>query len=716
MAERAAIIKLKVRPDGSIQRAMKGVTDATQKANVAQIAMARKLAAEQKREADRAEKAKQQAATRSLQMQMRSMQAEKRESKRLADAQAKDAKRVADAKIREEERAAATRKRLEEGLARYKMSVQLRSARMAAQAAERSSRAEIREAQKSHREQVRMAKDLAERRRTIMASVAGGVVAGAGAAIARADSYAGAFGAQSREQMLVGAVDLRRRVARVGLQSGMNPEQRDSMQRSVLDVSARTGLGAGDVLAGLETAQAQFSEFGGAAAFAPMLGDLGEIAVATGADLQSVVKAMGVMRRQFGLTEDEMKQLGGVMVDAANKGNIEFADLASTFTSGLGALGRGAGMKGFAGAQTALGVAQVLGASDMTSAEAATRATNLVAALSKGDVRKGLRRQFGVNVENKDGSLRDLPTVIGELSRAGFGTTQKGTRRQEAIRDLQAREAFEILVKQYESAPELFGQLMRPDAEAGNRYVAETFKAMNAGELGQAATLGARQFANFMGSPELDELTKSALGAADALTQISAKYPAFAEKLGIALAAVAGFGITVAAVSRRIAPMRPLGAGVPGVPLPPGAPAAPGGSKLGRLGGGAMRAAGYAGMAYGAYEVASEVMPETMTRLHEGLGAAFYDATNGGEVARTASGRGIAPTEAPALRSHSGGSGTVALDQPSIKALSDATAAALRGGNATLRVQIDGPGRVVGTRQNDAFPAALDTGSAYSPQ
>jgi hypothetical protein len=642
MADRA-IIRISAIPDSDLRRALTGTVDGMRKAS-------RQVASEEAR----ARKASEQGAKKAAESQAR-------EAKKAADATVREAKRAANEAERAVAKSAAAQERevkRAEQEKRREIERTLRSAEKAARGQEReaakTARAQIREAEKSSRAQQRLAKDVSDARKGI-GLAAGGAVLGAGnAALGQVRGFQSAFGVKSSEEKLADAIAFKRRAILVGDMANLAPKEREGVEQRVLATSARTGVSADQLLAGLERAQDKFSDLRG---FTKILDDLANISVATGASVEDVVGSMGVMRRQLRLTDDEMLELGGAMVQAADLGNISFNDLSSNFAAALGALGRSGGLRGMEGAKKALAIAQTLGASDMGAAESATRATNLMTAFNKIDVQKAVRKRFNVDLTEGGkigGKLRDLPTVIQELAEKGFMDPTKGGARQLAFPDVQAKEAIEVLVTQFKDNPELTKQLLTLDPRVGAEAVKRRVAQMNAGTLGKASTMAARDFATFINSGEFDKFATTAVKSADSLAQLEAQYPLMTAAVKTTIGALQGF--VGALLAHRLA----FGAGGAGGGM--GAFGATQGGAFGQAAGMTLGQSfssssfigklGIAGAAIGtglsAYLATTAFLQATgIDKSIEALGARLHDIIYGGPTVTTTPGRGfVAETDA----------------------------------------------------------------------
>lgn len=711
MADRTgarAIIRITALPDSGLRRALTGTVDASRKAQADITRSQERESAKQARTTDKLSRYSIAVQRNSAAMAQRARDAETKSAERSAAKQATAASRLADAEAKAAERSAAAQKRSTEALELWKIRIQRNSAQIQAREAERSARGQIRDAQKLRRE------DQAVRRVGVNRVLAGGaLVAGAAsAAYGRVQSYASTFGAKSNEELASNAISFQRRSILVSDMGGQSAKERAAMQRKVLATSARTGVDAGELLAGLEVAQDRFSDLKG---FTTILDDLANISVATGASVDSVVGAMGVMRRQFGLTDDEMQQLGGSMVQAADLGNISFQDVADNFAGALGAMGRNANLKGISGATTALGISQALGASDVSASEASTLGVRLVSSLNDVKVQDALRKSFGVSVTEggvRGGALRGIPAIMREFVKAGVMDPSKGALRQKIFTEERGQRGFEVLATQFRDRPELMESLLNLDPAVGKASITRRVAAMNAGTAGRAATMGARNFAEFMQGDGMQKFLDSAVGSADELQKLQAKYPAMTDALGVSTGALKAFGTML--VAQVLLGRRGIGGG-----------ALPGGGSTSipafATGKGSLAAnIGTAAAALGVFATSFELT--TLALKQSGLdasieraGAWFYDLVHG-ETPRARKGLGAGKPR-----------GIVTDEQASISFVDETSSSmrVVRGGKvreqekppaASLKIEIVGPGRVVKTKSNDGFSdVSVENGSMSAP-
>lgn len=696
MPDAKAIIRISAAPDSSLRKALAGTVDAMQKAAKQSAATEIKAAKEAEREKLRASKAAEKAANAAGKSAIAAAKAAEKaqlkashEVEQANRREAQVAQRLARMQAREAEKLAKEEVKWSEWAEKLKYQAVQRTSRMA----ERAAAQQRREAAKATKAQVQEATK-ASRSRRETALMVGGAVAGAGAqAFGRVRSFASTFGARSNEEMLAKAVETHRRLVILGDMGGISEEQRGALKSKILATSARTGLDSDDLIAGLEKAQDGFSDLKG---FTQILDQVADIATATKTPVEDVVGAMGVMRRQFGLTDEEMQKLGGAMVSAADLGSVSFADLAEHFGTALGAMGRNANLHGLSGAMTALTVSQALGESDVGAAEASTLGVRVVSALNDVKVQSAVKRAYGVDITEGGklgGAMRDLPTILQELADKGFMDPEKGALRQAVFTEERSQRGIEVLAKLWQDKPEKVKQLLAVNPNEGLDTVKRRIAQLGAGVEGQAATLGARQFETFMKGDSMQKYMEAAVKSADTLAKIEAGHPIMAEVVGIGSSALKG--LASALLANRI-----LG----GAAAAGQAAVAAGGATAGTAATG-VAAAGLGTMALGAtaagaagYFGTSALMEATgQDKEMFDFGAKIWDATHYRARQKT---RGTEPGEkrqsSPNLEPQQS-----RVELPEIAAAlarldpaSQVPAQTMTPVDATLTVKVDGPARV----------------------
>jgi Phage-related minor tail protein len=546
MTDAKAIIRISAMPDSALRKAIdRSVGEAT-RASKAAAAEDIKAAKQAEREKLRASKSAERAAAAASRAAIKAAQDYQKAVTTAEKKAASDAQRAAQQQARTAEKLAKEEVRWTEWAERLKYKAVQSTARMAEREAARNAR----EAQKSARQQIRDAERQSriryDQRRQIGAAVGGAVVGAGAAALGRVQSFAGTFGARSNEEMMAQVVDMHRRLVVLSDMGGPEGPKVGELKSKILAVSARTGVEASDLVAALEAAQDRFSDLKG---FTAILDQVADVAIASKTSVASVVSAMGVMRRQFKLTDQEMQQLGGAMVSAADLGSVSFDELANSFGNALGAMGRNANLGGLQGAIKALALAQTLGEADIGAPEASTLGVRVVSALNDTKVQESVKRAFGVDITKEGkigGELRDLPTIIQELANKGFMGADKGALRQAIFTEERGQRGMEVLVKQFQDKPERVKELLGLRPEEGAEAVRRRVVGMTEGVEGQAATLAARQFKTFMEGDTMKTYMDAAVKSADTLATFKAGHPIMTEVIGIAGDALKGIAMAVA--------------------------------------------------------------------------------------------------------------------------------------------------------------------------
>lgn len=543
MAARASGIEipLRIRPDSSVQRALRGVTNANRQASLQEIAQAKKAADAKIKEQQRAEREKKRSDDRMVRAVERQTQQEIRAGQKAADARVKAGERANQQEMRAGQQLARWRVQMQMGSLR----IEERNAQARDRIAKRSVDAQLKEYRRQANEQKKIGEQIAKADREARTVTTGGVVAGVAAsatvALSRANDYANSFGASSPEEKMQRVLALEKRARLLGDAGGLDAKGKEGLKAQAYAIATQTGRSPEEVMGGMEVAQSQFTSLG---KFRPIMGDIAKASVISGSSVDTITKAVGVMARQYGIeTEAEMKNLIGLMQDAADKGSIEYEQIASSTVPALGTLGRSANLKGIDGAAKALGLMQVMGQSDVGAAQASVLMENVVNKLNQGDVdngeggksntRRALYENFGVNVQDKTGALRPIQDIVRDLSAAGFSAPGAGGERFSSLADKEARTGLEVLVKQYEQDRPTFDALMSLSAESGTATIERRYADVMSGELGDAATFQSREMAKFAGSDEFNQLLTTTLGAAEGMTMLQAEFPLLTEKVKI---------------------------------------------------------------------------------------------------------------------------------------------------------------------------------------
>jgi hypothetical protein len=538
-----AIIRISAMPDSSLRKALAGTMEAATRAGKRGAAEEIKAAKQVEREKLRASKSADRAANQAGRAAIKAAQDHQRVVAKAVAEETRTKKQADQAQAREAAKLAKEEVKWSEWAERLKYKAVISTSREAERAAMRQRRESEKTARQQIRDAERAAKAQQTNRRRIATAVGGAVVGAGAAALGRVRSFGSTFGARSPEEMMGDAVTLRRRMVLLADMAGMKDTDRDALQTRVLATSARTGIGAGDIVSGLEKAHGTFTNLQG---FAKILDQVANVSLATGTSVENVVGAMGVMRRQFNVTEEDMIKLTGAMVTAADLGSIELPDVAAAFGVALAEMGRNANLHGLPGAIKALAITQTLGAGDVSAADAATLGVHTVTELNNAKVQAGLKAAFGVSVTKSGkigGDLREMPDIINDLLKHGFMAEGKSALRQEIIPQERGRRGLEMLAKQFRDNPDDTNKLLTAEPETGLESIQRRAAKMTAGVEGQASTLGARQFQTFMEGDSMQQYMSAAVKSSDTLARIEAGHPIMTELVGIgggALKALAG--------------------------------------------------------------------------------------------------------------------------------------------------------------------------------
>lgn len=200
--------------------------------------------------------------------------------------------------------------------------------------------------------------------------------------------------------------------------TGLNAKDIQAQARAV---SAKTGIDASEVLAG---GRAFLSKTGNATEALSNMQTFGELATGTGAKVDDVANAAGILRVQNkNLTPEQMKSTLLQVVRQGQKGAIEFSDLAGS----IGKITKSSAS--YAGDQTTnqgklLGLAQVAMATSGSPQEASTVVSNIASdAMKYGDK---MTKALGAGTFNSHGQIAKGPEeFIADVMGKTGGNLQK---------------------------------------------------------------------------------------------------------------------------------------------------------------------------------------------------------------------------------------------------------------------------------------------------
>jgi hypothetical protein len=401
---------------------------------------------------------------------------------------------------------------------------------------ERGLRSELRLAREIHREERRRPPRRGGRGEGgggggggIGGAIVSGATAAATDALGRARGFASAGGARSPEELAAASAAFRLSSIRLSGNAGLDAGARERMEASVLATSERTGIGADELLAGLE---GSFNRFNNLETVVANIDRLANVALATGSSFENIVGAVGAAERQFNLTTAETATFADMMVQAGAEGSIDADALAGAFGSTLGSVRRGTGVGGLEGARQALGIAEVLGAGEFNAAEAATHAERLVRSLNRDDVRANLA-EVGVNVTDSSGAMRPIADITRDMSRVN----ERALTGAFGPGDMLAGESAGVLSQVFRDNPEAFARAFNVTGEHGSEIVSNNVRDLTASEAHRFTSIGARQFSEYMrGDPEA--MWSGAADTGGALAEWEAAHPILSQ-----LASMAGTGL-----------------------------------------------------------------------------------------------------------------------------------------------------------------------------
>lgn len=622
MTERLLRIRMRAIGSETVTRAVRGITQSARQAARAQEQSSRATARAQER-----------SARQGAQAQIR------------AD---RDATREAQTSARTRERAVAR-----EAAARTRSAQQ--AARAAAQADQRLARDEQRNANDVYRTRMRLRaqeqraqaraqrqSQAASRTRFQMAGAIGGaLIGGARALYGRVEGYQAATGMQSRDELVGGYLERQRATIRLAHQAGMSS---DTLNQRLDTTATRSGVGQGELLAGLQYAQTTLAspDFDALDVFSRHLDEIADASYATGAPVEDLIGALGQARNQFGITEDDFSEMIGTMTEMAANGSIEVGDLAANFTAEMAQFRQlRAGVSGVTAAREFMGTAEAIGRQTPGSPEQASTAfRGVMTALTSGRVRRGIEsglRRGGLRgdadvFDDRTGALSvSMPELIDRMRRghldtaAGFDAA--------GIRNVRAQAGFRALLG---TSSEQYGQIIGSSSDAGNAYISETNQELRGSEAGRVDQARAQAEANFQQNGA--ETVRTMVDLATATTTLQTRFPQLTESMGALSDVIGGMGLggLAGAVGMRVAA---------------------GGTVAGALGIGGAGAAGgtaAAGGLAGAAGVAGTIA------MVGGLAAGFWNAMRG-----TASDDGTtsAGMSADSLRASSGGLSAASRDE-----------------------------------------------------
>jgi hypothetical protein len=247
-----------------------------------------------------------------------------------------------------------------------------------------------------------------------------GIFGRGGGAISTAAGFAGAFGIQ---QMFAGAKEENAALTDIAITGNLTDKQLQKLRRTMFEVSNATAKSTGELTSFVATVTTMTGDALGAS---DALAGIGEVMVATGASGEALAGTYVKLTTTMGLLPKQAKEAFNVLRSQEKLGSITMANIAANFGKIIGPAGVfGAEAKGIKGVRTLGGLYQItqrgFGVGQET--EAATSTGAFLGFLGRRS--KQVKKVFGVDVFNKAGNARDLPTVLEELGKAFASSPEK---------------------------------------------------------------------------------------------------------------------------------------------------------------------------------------------------------------------------------------------------------------------------------------------------
>ncbi len=687
MARRAsaeALIRIGALPDSSLRRALNGTVDAVRRSQV-----------QVRAETDKTAKYQQQVAERGARLQIAINNAARRDKERAERAATKVTEREAKAQLSAVERAAKAQARAQEQAEKAKQREMQRTLREAEKASrqqiresEKTARTQIRDAQRAAREMERVHREAAHSSRrfwTNVATGAGAIGGGAGAALGFAGGVAGDLGVVGPAQTIGSAKEITDSLIRSLGQAGFSADFVKNTVRQIDEAAKRNTVGQGGLAAGLLKAQAKYSdpEF-----FLKNIDFFAKMSRASGSSPEQLADfAMG-QRQIGGLTDDQSRDVTAAAFLQGGKGSIEFKEMASQFGPAIATFAQDMNARGMEEMLQIQGIVQVLAKSLKDPAEVATVLERFGGQLKRKTVQTKLKA-VGIDIADEKGNINKSPAEIMKMI-ADSPAMQSPQVRQRIFPEVRGEAGAATMVDRITADSSVLRDLINVDPEQG-KALAESINAM----------LDATPFSK-IDEMNIEAQSVTLSGAEKIIEQMVeiAKVKQAADELAFENPAAAGALTTLGGAGLGALILRRLGGGLLPKALPklltalPGAPvmtAASGGgavSTLGRFFTSAAPAVSGAGAG-----------PLALLSVHEQLSEEAGTTTPILDAIQARLDSVFGASE--------GSKGGVEISKDSVAALSESLK---KHPEATVRIVVDGPGRVTRVDETDLH-IDLGTGS-----
>ena len=247
-----------------------------------------------------------------------------------------------------------------------------------------------------------------------------GVFGRGGGALRTAAGFAGAFGIQ---QMFQGAKEESAALTDIAITGNLTDKQLQKLRKTMFEISNATSKSTGELTSFVSVVTTMTGDALGAH---EALAGIGEVMVATGASGEALAGTYVKLTTTMGLLPKQAREAFNVLRSQEKLGSVTLANIAANFGKIAGVAGVfGAEGKGIKGTRTLGGLFQIA-ARGFGVGQEGEAATSAAAFLSfTGRRAKQIKKVFGVEVFNKSGQARDLPTVLEELGKAFIASPEK---------------------------------------------------------------------------------------------------------------------------------------------------------------------------------------------------------------------------------------------------------------------------------------------------
>lgn len=384
-----------------------------------------------------------------------------------------------------------------------------------------------------------------QRRRQMMGAAGGALLGAAGGAFSAASRAQGALGIRSQEELIAAAIDQRQNFIRTSVQAGYGQDRQDEVLGRVTEVSRSSGVGAGEILEGLNLTQELFSNLD---SVVENLGSLAETSRATGTEFASLVQFSGEVQRQFGLNAQQTDEAIAIVARGAEEGSMAFGDFAEVMAAGFAGFKIARGTTGLEALREQQAIAQQLRAGGLDPSVVQSRQGALLNTLSDRKVQQRLRRS-GVDVTDDAGNIREIADIVNQVRGSrrlqGRDGQLSSTALRTAFGDQEAGQAIAILAQGEADAaagrgPSL-AERAAASADAGRNTVDETLRRLNADASGTAVNMRAGREASVMENSE--SLINAFASVAEPLTGLQDEFPLLTQAVTGLTSVITGAGI-----------------------------------------------------------------------------------------------------------------------------------------------------------------------------